>query len=224
MASTSLDDVVGFLENGTWIDVSRPVHADTVVWPGDTPFSRSWMRRTDRGDTVNLSSISLSVHTATHLDAPLHVDASASPVDVLPIAHFVGQVLVIDLQNTETETIHPDLVQSIPSETKAVFFKTRHSKISETIWDSDWLPIDPETVSRLSAAGVVLVGTDAPSVDPQESKTLPAHRALAAAGMLQLEGLRLSKAEAGAYLFVALPLRIEGSDASPVRVVLFKSD
>jgi arylformamidase len=66
----------------------------------------------------------------------------------------------------------------------------------------------------------VLVGTDAPSVDPLASETLGAHRALIAAGVAIVEGLALAGIEPGRYEFVAFPLRWVGADASPVRAAL----
>jgi arylformamidase len=72
----------------------------------------------------------------------------------------------------------------------------------------------------LVAAGVVLVGTDAPSVDPPDSIDLPTHNALLAAGIPILENLRLEDPPPGEYELVALPLPIVGADASPVRAIL----
>jgi arylformamidase len=65
-----------------------------------------------------------------------------------------------------------------------------------------------------------LVGTDAPSLDPQETKTLDAHHAVRRHGLAILEGLVLDGVPAGTYELIALPLKIAGADASPVRAVL----
>jgi len=61
---------------------------------------------------------------------------------------------------------------------------------------------------------------DAPSLDPEDSKDLPAHHAVRRAGLAILEGLVLDAAGEGRYEIIALPLKIEGADASPVRAVL----
>src|SRR3546814_7900534 len=68
--------------------------------------------------------------------------------------------------------------------------------------------------------GVRLIGTDAASLDPEQSKTLDAHHAVKAADMRILEGLVLDDVPPGRYELVALPLRIVGADASPVRAIL----
>ena len=72
----------------------------------------------------------------------------------------------------------------------------------------------------LHAAGVLLVGIDTPSIDLEASKTLPTHNAVARCDMAVLEGIVLRQVPAGLYNLVALPLKIQGGDASPVRAIL----
>ncbi len=68
--------------------------------------------------------------------------------------------------------------------------------------------------------GVVLIGIDTPSVDPFDSKTLDAHRALLKYGIVNVEGLILEHVPDGVYEFIGLPLKLVGFDASPIRAVL----
>ena len=72
----------------------------------------------------------------------------------------------------------------------------------------------------LASCGVRLVGLDVPSVDRLQSKDLPIHHALAAAGIHILESLDLRQITPGRYQLIALPLRLDGADGSPVRAVL----
>jgi arylformamidase len=87
-------------------------------------------------------------------------------------------------------------------------------------WNEDFAALSPELVHALAAQGVRLVGIDTPSVDPMTSKALEAHNAVADHDMAVLEGVVLDAVPPGLYTLVALPLRIEGADASPVRAVL----
>ena len=59
-----------------------------------------------------------------------------------------------------------------------------------------------------------------PPIDPSTSKTLPAPLRWRACGMAILEGVVLTDVPAGCYTLMALPLKLEGADASPVRAVL----
>lgn len=87
-------------------------------------------------------------------------------------------------------------------------------------WDGDFAAIAPDAIDLLAARGVVLIGVDTPSLDPEPSKTLDAHRAVRRHGLSILEGLVLDDVEAGDYELIALPLKLVNLDAAPVRAVL----
>jgi arylformamidase len=80
--------------------------------------------------------------------------------------------------------------------------------------------VSPEVVEALAEAGVRLVGIDTPSLDPELSTAMLAHKAVQKAGMAILESVVLNDVAEGDYELIALPLKIAGSDASPVRAVL----
>ena len=87
-------------------------------------------------------------------------------------------------------------------------------------WSDRFSTFAPETIAWLAERGVRLVGIDAQSVDPADSKTLDSHQQLLQHDMRVLENLVLDEVPAGDYELIALPLRIAGADASPVRAVL----
>ena len=76
-----------------------------------------------------------------------------------------------------------------------------------------------EVPAYLQSQGVVLVGVDVPSVDLFESKDLQIHHALHSRGIHILK-LFLADVPAGRYELIALPLKLEGADGSPVRAIL----
>jgi len=87
----------------------------------------------------------------------------------------------------------------------------------------DWIPVlNSEAITWLRELRVVLLGVDVPSVDPIEAKVLPNHHALALGKIAIIESLDLSEIEAGVYQFAALPLKIVGGDAAPVRALLWR--
>lgn len=90
----------------------------------------------------------------------------------------------------------------------------------QTAWDSDFSAIAPATIALLARHGAQLIGIDTPSIDPQDSKTLDAHQMVRAHRMAILEGIVLDDVAAGDYELIALPLKLLGLDASPVRAVL----
>jgi len=206
----------------TVYDISQPLRPSTAVWPGDQRFEHTWTMQRSAGDSVNLSRVQMSLHTGTHADAPLHVQDGGAVITDVPLSSYIGPAYVLDVQKRDPEAhaIAPHHMDVLPKDTTRVLFKTPYSNVSPNDWSSDWWPLKPDIVEVLRRRGIVLVGTDAPSVDPESSKTLDAHHALAKAGIVHLELLRLKAIREGAYELSALPLRIEGADAAPVRAIL----
>ena len=89
-----------------------------------------------------------------------------------------------------------------------------------TEWSPHFSAFAPDTIAWLASLGVKLVGIDAQSVDPADSKTLDSHRQLLARDMRVLENLVLDDVDAGDYELIALPLKLTQACASPVRAVL----
>lgn len=198
------------------IDISEDLSPATAVWPGDQPVEWSWTTRLEEGSSVNLGSICLSTHAGTHVDAPLHVQNDGETTDALPLKAFVGPVEVKEVNGASA--IEPKHLSELWAE--RVLFKTASYPRADSEWPASITPLTSEAVSVLDQHRVVLMGTDAPSVDPLNSTNLPAHHALTKAGIVNLEGLSLSGVESGLYSLLALPLNIQGADAAPVRAVL----
>ncbi len=199
-------------------DISPLISEAIAVWPGDAPFRRSLTFEIAKGSSVNVSAISLSTHTGSHVDAPLHFLASGRPVDQLPLEPFIGPALLISAQGAKSVGVeHLDAIAGEPVERLLV--RTRHHS-DPNRFDTAFAPLSPAAALRLVESGVRLFGTDAYSVDPFDSKTLETHMILARGGVMILEGLRLDEPPPGRYELIALPLRIAGADASPVRAIL----
>jgi arylformamidase len=203
------------------IDITRSLGAHTAEWPGDTPFSLDWTQHLWRGDNVSVSRIVLSPHIGTHADAPAHVQSGGATSGEFDLAAFIGPVLVIDARGS-------DLVSTEVMKDRGAIGRTRVLVRSLEVVRSeefceDFPPLAAEAAEALVNAGLVLYGTDAPSVDPMDSASMDAHRALGAGGVPILENLDLTRAESGDYDLLALPMKLEGAEASPVRAILLPS-
>lgn len=198
-------------------DISQLLRPGLPVWPGDTAFAfeRSW--RMEDGSPVNVGRMTMSTHSGTHGDAPLHYAADAPDIASLALDPYLGECLVVDARHA-TGTVAVADLPPLGGATR-VLLRTFEAFPHEA-WDSGFTAIAPETIAWLAAQGVRLIGTDAPSVDPQDSKTMAAHRAVLAADMRILEGLVLDAVPPGRYELIALPLRIAGGDAGLCRAVL----
>jgi arylformamidase len=200
------------------IDISPPFRGGMPGWPGDTPFAleRTWS--IGPGCPVNVSRITLSSHVGAHADAPLHFAADGAAIDRLPLDTFIGPCRVVDARSAGTVIDEADVLPFLPPRPERVLI--RQYERSPGTWDPALKGLSVALVRALAAKGVRLIGVDAASVDPADSKTLDAHHAIHAAGICIVEGLVLHHVAPGDYELIALPLRIEGCDAAPLRAVL----
>ncbi|MCC2111224.1 MAG: arylformamidase [Hyphomicrobiales bacterium] len=201
------------------IDISQPLTPEIATWPGDTAFAeqRSWS--IGPGCPVNVSKITLSTHCGTHADAPLHYDGQGKAIGGLDLDAYLGRCRVIDARG-DTPLVPPSVLDGKVDGLPPRVLLRLVEKSAVNHWPSGFRTLSAETVERLAALGVRLVGIDVPSLDPEDSKTMDAHRTALQADMRILENLVLDHVEPGDYELVALPIRLENLDAAPVRAVL----
>lgn len=200
-------------------DISPLVDPRVAVWPGDTPFSAKDLLRIEEGHAVHLSAITLSCHTGAHADAPSHFLREAPSIDAVPLVRYLGPCRLLDVRPKDG-VIRPEEVEKADfSASPRVLFRTRDRQ-DRTAFPATFTVLSVELIDWLADRGVVLIGLDSPSVDTFESKDLPCHKALYARGIANLESLDLTGVPEGRYELIALPLRLRGRDASPVRAVL----
>lgn len=199
-------------------DISPPVSSETAVFPGDTPLSREVLLDMKKGDGLTLSTLHATVHLGAHADGPNHYGVDARPIDQQPLEHYLGPCQVIEARCKLGERIRPEDLSDQPRESR-VLLKT-NSWPDTTVFNEDFNGLTVELVDHLAASGVITIGVDTPSVDLASSKDLEAHRAILCHDIAIIECLRLADIEAGAYELIALPLKLVGFDASPVRAVL----
>lgn len=199
-------------------DISPPISPDTPAFPGDTTFSRHWTARIGPGCPVNLSAVTLSPHLGAHADAPLHYGVDAPDIAAVALEPFLGPCRVIHAIGRGPLVRPEHLAHAATDLPPRVLVRT--CVTAPTTWSPDFAAFAPETIAWLADRGVRLIGIDAQSVDPADSKTLDSHQQLLAHDLRVLENLVLDEVPPGDYELIALPLRLAGVDASPVRAVL----
>lgn len=198
------------------IDVSVPLRHGMPTAPGDPAVALTLVRSLVAGDAANVSRLDMGCHSGTHVDAPLHVLDGEPDADDLPLDPLIGSARVLDL-TAASGTLDGAALDTarLPRHVERVLLHTR----SERPWDhpepEPSVGLDEDGARRLLAAGVRLVGIDDLSVGDAA-----AHRLLLRQQVVVLEGLDLCGVAPGRYELLCLPLRIEGSDAAPARVLL----
>ena len=218
---TSCGRVTGGSELAKLIDVSIPVGPGMLTWPGDPEMSIERVWDLERGEASNLSLLTMSTHTGTHVDPPVHFVPAGATIDQLPLEVFVGAAVVVDARGlSQIDASFLDGA-GLPAGTPRVLFKTDWS----ARWDSDPAPTFPEAFTALSLDAarwltdrrVRLVGTDFISVEGMDDPTYPVHRHLLGAGVVVVEGLDLREVKPGTCRFTCLPLKIRDGDGGPAR-------
>jgi arylformamidase len=158
------------------------------------------------------------VHLGAHADAPSHYGADARTIDEMPLARYLGPARVLRVSPRTGRVLQPGDLTSCPPEERVLL--ATGSACDPSRFDPAFTCLSPELIESLHAAGLRLVGVDTPSVDAFDSKDLPVHRACLRLDVAILEGLVLAGVPEGRYELIALPLRLCGFDASPVRAIL----
>lgn len=203
------------------IDITPVINAQMAVFPGDLPFTQEFSMDMHKGDHLTLSAIHTTVHLGAHTDAPNHYSVKGSSMAARSLSYYLGPAQVISVLCRMGQRIRTQDLAGVKIQAPRVLFKTL-SFPNPYHWNSDFMSLSAELVEFLATQGVKLVGIDTPSIDLSEDKILQSHHAVAKYDMAILEGIILDKAADGLYQLVALPLAMEGADASPVRAILLK--
>jgi len=200
-------------------DISQRIRPDIPVWPGDCEFSLKPTWQIEPDSPVNVSEMTLSTHTGTHADARLHFDAKGLDCADTALDAYIGPVVFLDISDQVDGIVLPKHLSALPERCPRVLLKL-FATFPHDGWDADFPSFSVEAIELLASKGCILIGTDVPSLDAQNCKTLDAHFAVDRAEMAILEGLVLDDVPEGTYELIALPLKIEGADGSPVRAIL----
>ncbi len=195
----------------TLFDITAELTAAPVS--GDEPDTRlTRLLSMADGDRCNLTKLEMSLHSGTHLEAPFHYLNNGLTLSEMNLTSFLGECLVVACNGLSNDLTGSDIEKLVPPGTKKVLFKTLGG-----------CRISRSAAFALIRAGVQLVGIDSPSLSPDDDEET-VHRELMMAGVALLEGLVLRHVQSGRYTLLALPLRIDGVEASPCRAVLLKND
>lgn len=201
------------------IDISQGLSPGIAVFPGDAAYEEDWTFRIGPGCPVNVSRVAFSVHCGTHADAPLHYDADGATAGAMALDPFLGPCRVIDARG-DAPLCAPSAIEAHLEGAPPRILLRLAERGDRKVWPRGFRALAPAAVDLLASRGVRLVGIDTPSVDPETSKELPSHMAARRASMRILENLVLAHVEPGDYELIALPLKLDNLDASPVRAVL----
>ncbi|MBS1819543.1 MAG: cyclase family protein [Acidobacteria bacterium] len=205
------------------IDISVPIDASLATYPGNTPFALEAIKRIARGDSSNVSTLRMSAHAGTHVDAPRHFFDDRPGAESLPLDLLCGRTRVIELTTRRVVTPE-DLAGFDLREDMRLLLKTHNSRLwGSPVFHEDFIGVSEGAAHFLVDRGVKVLGVDYLSVEPFKAPGAPAHHVLLGAGTIVIEGLNLRDVDPGIYEMFCLPLPVVGADGAPARVVLRRS-
>lgn len=177
------------------------------VYPGDpTPIMLHKLQISE-GDSCNLSTVSMCLHNATHIDAPLHFIDGGKSAEKLDLGVFVGDCKVMTF--FEPEITGAD-IDTVPDGTVRLLIKGfGKSRLSKS------------AAYALTDRGIRLVGIDHATIGI-DSDNVEVHKILLGNDIAILEGLDFQGVPSDDYVLVAPPLKIQGADGVPTRAFLMK--
>ena len=161
------------------------------VYPGDPRPVCKRLKGFEKGDLSTVSEVTMQVHAATHIDAPIHRVRGGKGIDELPLDKCIGPCAVLE-----------DLQALGGTAAKRVLFKAPQQ-------------LDEAAAQRLVQQGVVFVGVEGQSVGDRA-----VHSILLENEVVVLEGAVLGHVPAGEYQLFAAPVPFGGCDGAPCRAVL----
>lgn len=208
------------------IDISLPISKQLPIWPGDPPLEISTEMSLKNGDSANVSRINMSVHTGTHLDAPLHFFENQASIEEISLELLIGEVSVVHFNDNVQMVTSKDLQSlGIAEWPKRLLMKTRNSSLrlwQDITFHPEFCALSTDAADFLVNHGVLLIGIDylsiAPYVDPDS-----VHKILLHAGVIILEGLNLIDVTEGNYDLICLPIKIMEVEGAPARAILISN-
>lgn len=202
------------------IDISLPLTTGTIVYPGNPAIEMEEIKSETSGSV--LTKITFGTHTGTHIDSQKHVVDGGKGMDSIPLETFIGECRIIDCTGEEDSVKVEILQKNSIQKGERILLKTKNSDRGFEEFYDDYVFLSPEASNYLADTGVVLVGIDYLSVKQRGSKDNTPHTYLLEKNIPIIEGIDLSKAEAGEYDLVILPLKFMNIDGAPARAVLLK--
>ena len=203
-------------------DISLPISSELVSWPGDPPPQLVKVLSINKGDSCNVTKLEMSVHTGTHIDSPNHFIEDGITTDSMQLEVLMGKCLVIEITSKSNIQVS-DLYDFEIGKYERLLLKTKNSvhwENDSNKFDKNFIALSLEAAEYLVKSGIKLIGIDYLSIEAYGVREHKVHHHLLNNQIAILEGLNLSKVDAGEYELICLPLKLVDCDGAPVRAIL----
>jgi kynurenine formamidase len=228
--------VEGLIGGYEWIDLSHTLEEDIPAYPTHARFGRALYESYEYGDDALHYGLTMSEHTGTHMDAPIHfIREGEGPAhygtDAIPLERLAGRAATIEATDLGAgDLLDVGRIEAWEAEHGSI--EAGDKVLIRYGWDrrwttgpegrrflEDWPGLSGEAARYLVDKGVSLVGCDTLAIDATINTENPAHYALLGNEVYIVENLNNLGLLPPFCHFLALPLKIRGGSGSPVRAV-----
>ena len=194
-------------------DISQEVFG-CQVYADDPVPEKKLLSSMEKGGLYNLTAFHMCAHNGTHIDAPLHFIQGGKAVDSIDLDAFIGLAYVAEYHGIVSGTAAAEILENA---------KKQNPEAAKRILIKGDAEVASEAAKVFAGSGILLLGNESQTVGP-EAAPMEVHLILLGAGIVLLEGIRLSEVAEGIYFLNAAPLNLSGADGSPCRAVLISTE
>lgn len=213
-------------------DLSQPLYNNGPQFPDQPPNSVRYHQRAEvKGATVE--RLELMTHSGSHVDAPFHYKPHLPSISELPLSHFYGPCVAVDLRPIQPKHSidSADLRRHEARITPGVFVLLKTGwgdhRINSKKFLTEWPYMSGDGAQYLLDRGVKGMGIDALSTGgyPDEHAEADAHLLLLGAQKLLLEDIHIPDAllDGKRRHFAAFPILIANASGAWTRPIVWDS-
>lgn len=205
--------------NEKWMDISMTIEESMKVYKNKVEKKPVLTERANHESHAHHeSSLSMDLHTGTHVDMPLHMIKNGKTSDDFDLDSVNGEALLIDFSSSDVEAITEDLLSAYPIREKDILLlKTKNSCAEH--FEFDFAYLEKSGAEFLARKKIKAVGIDALGIE-RDQNGHPTHKILMHEDITIIEGLNLKAVEAGRYTLLCLPLKIKSVEGLPARCLV----
>ncbi|NLM33591.1 MAG: cyclase family protein [Acholeplasmataceae bacterium] len=201
-------------------DISMTIHPNMQVYKNKEEKKPIFITRANHINShVHETSITIDLHTGTHIDAPLHMLKDGATTETYDFKYFITTAKVFDFSNKDDVIAKDDLLTKEISKNDFILLKTKNSFSDD--FDYNFVYLSGDAAKYLVSKKIIGVGIDGLGIE-RNQPTYDTHKSLLSNKVMILEGLRLKEVLEGSYKLIILPLKIANVEASPARAILIE--
>lgn len=206
-----------------YVDLSWEITKDTPIYPGD-PEPDVQVATTVENEGYNLSGVFVGTQTGSHVDAPYHFSNDGATIDQMELDFFFGPAVVVRVTDKQArEKITMEDVKPYDASIQPgtiVLFNTNWYKKRGTEEFFDHPYVSEEVARYLVDKGVRFLCIDTINADETGGTEFPVHDLFSEKRLMIGENWAyFDQIDFENVYVAAFPMKIVGTDGSPVRAV-----